>query len=159
MINRRHTMLGRRVAVCGLSAVAAGVLLLASCDWICCTDGCDCEPEAFRIYIDSLAFVPPQPTAGDTLHVQFWGTVGTSTCYGFTHFEVTRQPFRVDVTAWGEHSCGFTCGDMMIYLRGEDLALFPLYEGELKIVVHQPGGEVLADSVVVIAAGLGARPN
>lgn len=145
----RFFWLSRRAA-CALVAALLLALATASCEFICWSwDGQDCEPEAFRIRIDTLGFAPAQPSAGDTLRLLLWGTVGHNTCYGFTHFSTTRDSFQIDVIAWGEHSCGQACGEAMVYLRGEELPVFPVYEGDLLVVVHQPGGAVLVDTVAV----------
>jgi hypothetical protein len=143
-------ILRQRLAACGLMAALVLTLCLASCRFVCWScDDSDCEPETYRIQIDSLAFRPAQPAAGDTVYVLFWGLVGTSTCYSFTHFAATRDSFQLDVTAWGEHSCDSPCGFTMIYLEAEELSVFPVFAGDLRVVVHQPDGGVLVDTVTV----------
>ena len=150
MISRYRTVLGERSAACALLVALVAALAFTACGCIVWfQDEPECEAGPYVIQVDSLTFSPPQPSVGDILHVQFWGTVGHDTCYGFTHFEATRESLQVDVTAWGTHVCGRVCGDAMIYLDGEELLVSPLYEGNLRIVVHQPGGAVLVDTVAV----------
>ncbi len=117
-------------------------------------------PDLFVIRIDSLRY-SPVPAAGDTLLVGFWGYIGPNTCYEFFGFYVHRDSFALDMTVHGiRHHASPACGPTLQYLDWEEMEVFPLYEGDLILVVHQPDETTLVDTVHVAARALGgARPN
>ena len=156
-----RTRLAQRVAACASAIGLLTLFGLASCNRICCPgDHSPSWPRAYIVRIDTLKISPPSPSVGDTLTLRFWGLVGRDTCHSFTHFETTMDSLRLDVTAWAEESFSFVCGQMLVFLQGERLQVSLQHQGKLVVIVHQPDGSAIRDSVMVGPAGSGgARPN
>ncbi len=142
-----------------VASVAVALITVAGCsDWSPFRP--PTPPELFTIRIDSLRY-SPEAVVGDTLIVEFWGYIGPSTCYQFFGFHALRDSFELDVTAVGAVDyTAHVCGPALQYLRGEELEVFPLYEGDLILVVQQPDSSALVETVRIAGRGLGgARPN
>ncbi|MCK4414671.1 MAG: hypothetical protein KAY32_14145 [Candidatus Eisenbacteria sp.] len=106
--------------------------------------------EQFIIRVDSL-HVPAEVSVDDTLCISFFGIVGSSSDYRFSHFEVEKDSSYIWVTAWGlrrwhEDQAGLP---IVVFLDGEEYCVSGLSEGWFRIVVHQPDGAFLPDSVFV----------
>ena len=117
------------------------------------------SPRLFHIGIDRLDCAN-EAVVGDTLSLRFWGLVGSDGCHEFAHFITEREPHRLDVTVMGVVQSLGGCPEVMVMLGGEELQVHPLHEGDLEVVVHQPGGSVLVDTVRVSEPSVGgARAN
>ena len=140
------------------------LIVLFLLPWLLLNCGCDClvgsedgcEPTYFQVAVDSLTYEPNSPAAGDTLFVRFWGYIGPNTCERFWRFETVRDSHRLEVEAWGQNTCERVCGHLLQYLQYEWLEVSPLYSGPFVIVVRQPDGSELADTLLVSGR---ARPN
>ncbi len=117
------------------------------------------SPQLFQIGIDRLDCAD-EAAVGDTLSLRFWGLVGSDGCHEFAHFITERDSHRLDVTVMGVVQPLGGCPEVMVMLGGEELQVYPLYKGDLTVVVHQPGGSVLVDTVRVSEISMGgARAN
>ena len=106
----------------------------------------------FTVQVDSLQ-VTAEPAEGDTLVIRFYGVVGPNLCHSFSHFEVERDPHRLDITVWGKHrDTGAPCAAAIRFLDGEAYSVHPLFDGDFLIVVHQPDESTL-ERVVEILPG------
>ena len=102
----------------------------------------------------------PEATVGDTLRLRFWGQVGSDGCHEFSHFSTERDSHRVDITVLGIVRPMAMCPEVMVMLAGRELEIYPLYEGDMTVVVHRPGESALVDTVRVSRVDLGgARAN
>ena len=106
------------------------------------------SPQLFQIRVDRLECAR-EAAVGDTLHLRFWGLVGSDGCHEFAHFRTERDSFSVDVAVMGVVQPMAGCPEVIVMLGGQELSIHPLYEGDLTVVVHQPGGSVLVDTVHV----------
>ena len=113
----------------------------------------------FLIRVNRLECAP-EATVGDTLRLRFWGQVGSDGCHEFSHFSTERDSHRVDITVLGIVRPMSMCPEVMVMLAGRELEIYPLYEGDLTVVVHRPGESALVDTVRVSRVYLGgARAN
>ena len=97
----------------------------------------------------------PEATVGDTLRLRFWGQVGSDGCLEFSHFSTERDSHRVDITVLGIVRPMAICPEVMVMLGGRELEIYPLYEGDMTVVVHRPGESALVDTVCVRRVDLG----
>lgn len=114
--------------------------------------GCSTEPEnsteLFKVKVDSIS----SPTFGalsDTLVLRLYGTIGNDGCYSFSHIEDTRQPLKLDLTVWGEHSSAGACPAVMVYLDGKEYKWVATHTGWFVINIHQPDNSILSDSMII----------
>jgi len=96
-----------------------------------------------------------EATVGDTLRLRFWGLVGSDGCHEFSHFSTERDSHQVDITVMGSVQPLGGCPEVMVMLGGAELDVYPLYEGDLTVVVHQPGETALVETVHVAGASAG----
>ena len=106
------------------------------------------SPQLFQIGIERVECAH-EAVVGDTLHLRFWGLIGSDGCHEFAHFRTERDSFSVDVAVMGVVQPMTGCPEVIVMLGGQELSVHPLYEGDLTVVVHQPGGSVLVDTVHV----------
>lgn len=102
--------------------------------------------------IDSIAM---QDTIGvsDTLAIAFWsGTLRDKP--EFSHFEIVTDPAHIEITVWARVFEWVGCGHMpptnQRVLEGDGCSIAPPHQvGHCEVVVHQPEGTVLVDTVIV----------
>ncbi len=105
-----------------------------------------------QIQVDSLV-IERHPGASDTLCMSFYGLIGASSCSSFSHFDVVRDSFSLELTLWGvrrwehEDDCRLP---VAFHLNGRQYCTTSLYPGMMHVLVHQPDGSVLRDSVRVL---------
>ncbi|MDD8018516.1 MAG: hypothetical protein PHP42_09105 [Bacteroidota bacterium] len=117
------------------------------------TVGCSTESEnkkttQFIVKVDSIAKTP-FAALGDTIEIKLYGTIGTDGCSSFLRLDETKQPLRVDVTAWGQRVSSGVCPDVMVYLDSKETKAIATQMGLYSINIHQPDGSVLRDSLVI----------
>lgn len=119
------------------------LLMLVRCD----------EPgyTRFVIKIDSLAH-PDTVMVSQQVDFEFYGVVGRDGCHRFDTIQM--EPLSdslVRFTAWGERPGYQTvCPAVMVYLEGETYAISFATPGWQRIQVHQPGGSLFRDSLLVV---------
>jgi hypothetical protein len=111
-----------------------------------------------KVSFDSVTAVSGV-SEGDTLHLRFWGFVGPNWCHSFVGLVATRDSFRLDVTGWAYDSRAELCAPAIRRFRDEPLDVFPVFAGKLLIVMHQPRGPALTDTITVLPAGKALRPS
>jgi hypothetical protein len=149
------------------AVVLAGVLvlpLILAGSMAGCNLGCELEsdsgPTPYKLVVDSLNWVPQQPSVGDTLTLRFYGILGYCLTEHFTGFETYRDSLQLDVTLWAERPAGMICWDTITWLEGEPLDVYPLYEGTLVVIVHEPHGPALLRMIDIgPSSAESARPN
>lgn len=101
--------------------------------------------------VDILQYeIPDTLGSGDTLSVIIVGT--TQERPEFSHFDAVRDSFRIEITAWAEVWKWVGSGVVPPYdptVTCEFLAEPPHYPGCLAVVLNQPEGSALTDSVLV----------
>jgi len=152
----------------------ASVAIFIMCMGLCAAVGCSkgtystfpmdtsaiTSPHEFVIGVNRFECAS-EAVVGDTLHLRFWGLIGSDGCSEFSHFSTERDSFRVDVTVMGvAQPLGGGCPEVIVMLGGRELDIYPLYEGDMVVVVHGPGESALVDTVRVsrVSSG-GARSN
>lgn len=112
----------------------------------------------FIIEVDSLR-LPEHLGALDTLVIRAYGTIGPSLCFTLDRVESTlMEPIldrngRVELTFVGRdyNGPGIGCPGAIAELDWES-AVLPPFQGEaFEIVVRQPSGELLEESVPILA--------
>lgn len=94
--------------------------------------------------------IPPVLDSEDTLSVFIEGT--TQGRPVFSHFEADRNSFRIELTAWAQAwkwTGSGVCPPYDPTVRCEYLAEPPHYPGYVTVVLNQPDGSALTDSVLV----------
>jgi hypothetical protein len=124
------------VAICA-------VTMLANCN-----KGVESQFTPFVVKVDSIAHTS-FAASNDTIVVRFFGTIGNDGCHSFSHFETARQALQLDVTVWGQRQEASACPAVMVYLEGREYKFVPAQMGWLKIIVHQPDGSAIKDSIIV----------
>ena len=106
----------------------------------------------FLVKVDSISLADTITTS-DTLFISFYGTVGTTGCYSFSHFYPQTNVDTIDVEVWGKLAPGENCDSGLVYLEGEQLNILNFDEGIYFVHVYQPSGSLLTDSLTVVPAG------
>jgi hypothetical protein len=116
--------------------------------------GCKTESEPDRptyyiIKVDSVIY-RNWAVWGDTMSFKLYGVVGTNGCCSFSHFEEVIQPSQVDLTVWAGRSSSSVCPAVMVYLNGKEYRIVATPSmAPFVLVIHQPDGSVLRDTVIV----------
>ncbi|MCK4700212.1 MAG: hypothetical protein KAT38_07750 [Bacteroidales bacterium] len=110
------------------------------------------EHTYFLVEVDSI-ILPDTITITDTLHISFYGTIGTNNCYSFSHFYPQTDEDTINIEVWGKLAPGENCDSGLVYLEGEQLNIVNFDEGTFFVHVYQPNGGLLTDSLSVVPAG------
>ena len=110
------------------------------------------EHTYFLVEVDSI-ILPDTITITDTLHISFYGTVGTNKCYSFSHFYPQTDEDTINIEVWGKLAPGENCDSGLVYLEGEQLNIVNFNEGTYFVHVYQPNEGLLTDSLTVVPAG------
>lgn len=127
--------------------------LFISASIICCSDR-PTQPiensRYFRIKVDAISVQPGIINQSDTLIIRFSGTVGSTSCFKFSHFQGSNSLLRTDLALWGEekYGSGVSCNEGNVPLEAI-FRVFPLIQGIHKIIVYQPDGSELVEEVVI----------
>lgn len=100
------------------------------------------------VKVDSIAKTP-FAALGDTIEIKLYGTIGTDGCSSFLRLDETKQPLKLDVTAWGQRVSSDACPAVMVYLDGKETKAVATQMGWYSINIHQPDGSILRDSIVI----------
>ena len=103
----------------------------------------------FQIYVDSVVF-EDTIQAGNTLDIEFFGTIGTNGCFSFERFDTEFIQNSVYIKLIGKNSGASVCPDGIVLLDGEDFQIVNLNEGEFILKIVQPDGTELVEKVVVV---------
>ncbi len=151
----------------------ASVAIFVMCMGLCAAVGCSrgtystfpmdmsaiTSPHEFVIGVNRFECAS-EAVVGDTLHLRFWGLVGSDGCHEFSHFSTKRDSHQVDITVLGVARPLGICPEVIVMLGGRELDIYPLYEGDMVVVVHGPGESALMDTVRVSrVSSWGARAN
>ena len=113
---------------------------------------CSTEPEtnndSFLVKVDSIG-LSKTIALGDTLHIAFYGTIGNNGGYAFDRFESNVENNSLGLKVWGTYKSAGAQAAVMVYLDGRTFGFVPTTKGDYTIVVYQPGGTTIEDSVVV----------
>jgi hypothetical protein len=144
----QSTLFAPRTLICGLSIIA--LLAATSCDDTF-VDPVPL-PGLHKVHFDSVT-APANVHEGDILQLKFWGVAGPNCCHSFLRLVASRDSFRLDVTGWAHKPRGqFVCCGAVKQFRGEPLDVFPVFAGDLIVVMHQWDGSALIDTVAVLPA-------
>jgi hypothetical protein len=109
-------------------------------------------PGLHKVHFDSVT-APANVSEGDILRLKFWGVAGPDCCHSFLRLVATRDSFRLDVTGWAYEPRGqLVCCAAVKQFRGEPLDVFPVFAGDLIVVMHQQNGSALVDTVTILPA-------
>jgi hypothetical protein len=107
-------------------------------------------PVEFAVRIDSLAIQKPV-ISNDTLRGQMWGTLGPTTCYGFSRFQrISGDSFSVRIKVFGLNTQSGSCGQTVQKLNRAIYRVHPVYRGKFLFVIEQPDGTTRRDSADVL---------
>jgi len=113
-----------------------------------CSKSTEPQEQLFKVKTDSVQF-QKTISLGDTVTLRFWGFVGSSGCYSLSNFESNQQPSKLDITVWGKYTPGQICTTVIIEMRGTKYSFVPTSKGSIQIVIHQPDGSALIDTLIV----------
>lgn len=114
---------------------------------------CSTEPERHDVYYlikaDSIHH-PSSVALNDTIVIKPMGLAGTDGCHSFSHFESLVSPLELDLKLWGKVSgAGGPCTAVLVPLDVEYRAKAK-ERGTFIIIITQPDGSLLKDSVIVM---------
>ena len=69
----------------------------------------------FQIYVDSIVLADTLQ-AGNTLEIEFYGTIGYNGCVSFERFDTEFSQNSVSIKAIGKSSGANICPTVMVYL-------------------------------------------
>jgi hypothetical protein len=119
-----------------------GSFLGPSCSWVPRID-------EYLIRIDSIKH-PPQINADTDFIIEFYGTVGTNGCSGFSHFNVDQIGNDIYIEAWKIVKDGAViCPAVMVYLEAEPLTYSISSPGEYQLKIKQPDESFLIENIIV----------
>ncbi len=103
----------------------------------------------YKIKVDSLD-IPITISQDDTLDIWLYGIAGCDGCHSFSHFTTNTKPSELKLTVWGKHSKNdFVCFLAVVKLEEKYSVYPPLNQGTFYIIIDQPDGSTLVDSVIV----------
>ncbi len=134
----------RKILIVIFLLMITSSLLLSSC-FLSNDDG----NVLYKIKVDSLD-IPITISQDDTLDIWLYGVVGGSSCYSFSHFVTYTKPSELKLTVWGKYpKKDVPCLCVMVYLEEKHSVYPPLNQGTFYIIIDQPDGSTLVDSVIV----------
>ena len=102
----------------------------------------------FIIRVDSITHTP-FAALSDTIRVKLYGTVGFDGCHSFLRLDTAQAPLQFDITAWGSRSSATVCPMNVPVLGGLETKTVATQMGWFRIIVHQPDGTTLRDSLII----------
>ena len=130
----------------GMRGLAGFVITVAL--FVSCQNLVENATTEFMIRVDNVVH-PSFAASNDSISLRFFGTIGPDGCHSFSHFGVDRSTLQLDITVWGQRSTASACPAVMVYLGGRQYAFVPGQMGWFKIIVHQPDGSIIRDSIIV----------
>ena len=119
-----------------------GLSLIPGCSWIPAIN-------EYLIKFDSIEY-PTRIKANTEFIIEFYGTVGTNGCSGFSHFDVAQIGNEINIEAWKVvHDGPVICPAVMVYLEGESLHYTISTPGEYRIIIRQPDETSLVEIIMV----------
>lgn len=102
----------------------------------------------FAINVDSIQH-PDTINYGKSLVIKFYGTIGPSTCYSFSHFAGNVSTHQVNVQVLGKYIDQSNCASETQYLNGDSLTLNQVDSGNFVIHVYRDTTADISDTVFV----------
>jgi len=122
-------------------------IIIASCTLI----GPDRETiinDEFRIAVESARFSGSIYTYRDTVVLLFFGTVGSDSCFKFSHFQSYYESNNLELALWGKkESSSGNCATGNVDLSGQSYRVYPVQTGYLNVTVRQPDGSILTTRI------------
>jgi hypothetical protein len=149
LLHRPDLKMMRRSPIALLTALLAGVAVLAACDAPTAT-----LQQDFPVIVDDVD-VPESILTTDPLPVRVMGVIGDSDCFSLLEIEVlwTEDRDEVVIVPWARFESGTrTCQAQQVLLNEEVVLDPPFQEGELG--VHVPAdaeGNTVRHTVTVLA--------
>ncbi len=101
--------------------------------------------------------VPETIASDDTLSILLWGDTRPSGRLSLSKIEAVRDSMEIGLTVWAEVERWVGSGTMPPYdttIQCDYQALPPFDAGHFRLVIHQPDGSQLVDSVLVETQGV-----
>lgn len=107
----------------------------------------------FAVAIDSVQ-VPEAVTLGEPIRARLFGVVGPTGCYAYEGAEVALQGHDVYIAARGRLyiAPGAACSQMVVFMRGEPVAVYPADAGTYRLYFRHGEPEYLERVVEVLPA-------
>ena len=95
--------------------------------------------------------VPSTISPNEPLPVRIYGFIGPNSCYRFDREETIEEEGLFDLTFFGiqDKSPGIQCLAVLIEWKGREFVKQPPHTNPVKVVVHQPNGETIEETVLV----------
>lgn len=115
-----------------------------------CSTGPDEQYRDYLVKVDKIRH-PDTVSVNDTIRIKLDGFIGNNGCHHFSRFEADTRPLQLDLKVWAraESSKEMACAEVMVYLYGREYAAPAKERGTFRIIIHQPDGSILSDSVIV----------
>lgn len=105
--------------------------------------------ESFLIQVDSIE-ISNNITANTSFDIYFYGTVGTSGCYEFSHFLTEKTNNEILIETLGKQGVSSdVCASVMVYLNGEKWSYLIEETGDYLIRIKQPDNSFLEKEITV----------
>jgi hypothetical protein len=131
--------------------ILVGLLVIAL---VGCGDDVDFAPDRYlveyRIGMQSMA-VDPVVDASAPLVVRLTGVIGPDTGYWFERAAISETDSTYEMTLFGLHDADphHAHAQVLVEWQGRQFTKQPPHADRVRFVVHQPGGGVLEETVVV----------
>jgi hypothetical protein len=107
------------------------------------------EEQEFVIKVDSVR-APAVVSVGASFDIEFFGTIGPSTCYRLKEYQLAKSSTTADITLVGAHPAeSRTCGDAFTSVQGLRITISPPTADPFAVRIHQPDNTVLLKTIRV----------
>ena len=118
-----------------------------------CSDSTKSDTEylgEYQVKVDYLA-MPDTISTGETLLLEIGGITNPSGCLSDMHCDATRESHRLELTVWADVYTWIGSGPVLPcgVVWGEYEAPPPFSQGYFRVIINQPDGSAIVDSVYV----------
>jgi hypothetical protein len=122
-------------------------IIIASCTLIG-PDKSTIVNDEFRIIVDSARFSSGIYTFRDTVVIQFYGKIGSDSCFKFSHFQEHFESNSLELALWGKKDASSgNCNSGNVDLSGQQYRLYPVQTGFLNVTIRQPDGSTILTGI------------
>ncbi|MEX0684459.1 MAG: hypothetical protein WD267_01125 [Balneolales bacterium] len=102
----------------------------------------DDDDDVFLIEVESIA-APESVMLGDSVAVNFFGTIGPNGCFSFSHFEATDIENGIEIDAYGQYIHSRVCAAVIVDLDGRAYYYVPETRGMKQVRVNRQNRDPL----------------
>ena len=103
--------------------------------------------QIFLIKVDSIQ-VPNALVAKESFDINFFGTIGSNSCFSFSSFNVKQENANILIEAWGKAESNVSLTQpVMVYLTGHKVNYNIQIPGTYNIKIKQPDNTYLEKQI------------